>query len=250
MRRSSLVFVVVLAALAVTVPAAPADHGPRLRATLDDCHRGAMPADRVAQFTGAMPARAGTERMWMRFDLYRRRAGSDRWVRVRRAATFGRWEKSEPRRRGFVFHKRVDALPVPYHYRAVVRFRWYDADGERQASSTRRTRSCWQPDVRADLEPGAVTAALDVASGMARYAVTVRNAGRGDAGSSAVALTAGDGPPRLAEVPGLPRGGSATVEVLAPACLPGSVVHVLADADERVDERDEDDNDARAPCPL
>lgn len=233
---------------AAVVPAAHAAH-PRLGAVLDQCHAGAVPADRIVTFQGAMPALAGTHRMWMRFDLQRRRPGERRFVRMRNARTFGRWERSDARRRGFVFRKRADGLPVPYAYRAVVRFRWYDAGGRLQRRALRRTPSCRQPDLRPDVQPGALAATIDPATGLARYAVVVRNAGRGQTGAFSVGVATGDAL-ETAEVDALGAGETTTVSVLAPACAPASTVRVMVDVGDRVHERREDDGDVRRPCPL
>src|SRR4051794_23994111 len=55
-------------------PPPPAPVPPALSATLDVCQPNALPALRVASFTGSMPAIAGAERMQMRFELQRRRS--------------------------------------------------------------------------------------------------------------------------------------------------------------------------------
>lgn len=146
MHRCTPLFLVAVAAALPGAPPAAARERPPLAATLEECQTGASPSERIAVFTGSMPAVAGTERMAMRFDLQRRTSHRPRWRRVRRAPGFGAWERSLPNRAGFVFHKRVDGLRVPAAYRAVVRFRWYAADGAVQRRAQRRTRSCRQPD--------------------------------------------------------------------------------------------------------
>ena len=139
MRRSTLLAAVLLAVLA---PAAGAAHDDDLRLGVERsaCASGAFEEDRFAEFTATMPALAGTQRMAMRFSLYER--GDRGWVRLRRVPGFDRWERSERRRSGFVFTKRVEALEVGERYMARVRFRWYDSDGDVQRRATRRSRSC------------------------------------------------------------------------------------------------------------
>nr|MBA3328853.1 hypothetical protein [Solirubrobacterales bacterium] len=143
---------IALAAVLVAAVPASAQERPPLRAVLESCATGALPAERIATFMGSMPARAGSERMWMRFDLQRRRSARSDWRRVDDVPGFGTWERSLPRRAGFVFHKRVTGLRAPALYRSVVRFRWYAADGALKRSARRRTRTCRQPDPRPDLK--------------------------------------------------------------------------------------------------
>ncbi|MGH2941592.1 MAG: hypothetical protein ACRDLN_02290, partial [Solirubrobacteraceae bacterium] len=121
----------VLLVLAAMAPGARADKTPappKLGATLESCLTSALPVERVASFVASMPAYAPATRMRIRFDLERRRPGERYWRRVH-AAGFGVWERSDPRVAGFIVRKRVNGLPVPASYRAVVRFRWIAADG-------------------------------------------------------------------------------------------------------------------------
>ncbi|MDQ3851191.1 MAG: hypothetical protein M3296_11330 [Actinomycetota bacterium] len=240
MRRALLIAAGLVSALPAS---AAAQDRPALRAGLESCQTGLAAAERVATFVGSMPALAGTQRMWMRFDLERRRPGQRRWRRVRGAPGFGRWERSLPGRGGFVFHKRVEALHVPATFRAVVRFRWYAAGGVLQRATRLRTRSCAQPDLRPDLVPGTLTA-LPVAPGLARYALEVRNAGSTDAGGFTVRV--GDGSVQVAR---LGAGERRAVEVTAAACAPGTAVAVAVDPEGRVDEARERDDAVALPCP-
>ena len=237
----SFVAACLLTGAGVAVAQAPA---PPLRATLETCETSPLPAGRVASFVGSMPAISGATRMQMRFELLRRRPGEKLWRRVRGVEGFGVWESSLPDRAGFVFHKRVDGLRVPAHYRASVRFRWNRADGTVVRTERRRTPVCRQPDLRPDLVAGALRAVLDARPALAVYTVTVRNYGRSPAGPFAVRAAGG-----LAEVPGLAAGKQLDVGVVAPVCVAGLSVHAVADADRRIDESDEH-NGLRRTCPL
>lgn len=242
MRHALLI--ALLALLVAAVPAT-AQERPRLRAVLETCEIGALPAQRVATFMGSMPARAGADRMGMRFDLERRRSGGRIWRPVRGVPGFGTWERSLPRRAGFVFHKRVAGLRVSAVYRSVVRFRWYAADGTVTQRAQRRTRACRQLDLRPDLEPGSLTAVGGPAPGLARYSLVMTNTGRSEAGPFAVRVATG-----VAEVARLGAGERRTVAVLAPACAPGTLVAVAVDADQRIEEAEERGNSAALECPL
>src|SRR5690606_36748050 len=131
-----------------------ADERPRPRVALAACSTGATDDERFGVFTASMPALRGTVRTAMRFPLRERTPGS-RWTRVR-AAGFGRWERSDPGRAGFVYTKRVERMRRVADYRVVVRFRWEQADGTRRRR-VRRSPVCRQPDPRPDLELASVT---------------------------------------------------------------------------------------------
>ena len=217
---------------------------PPLAAGLETCTTSALPAQRVAGFVGSMPAMNGADRMQMRFELQRRRPDEKLWHRMRGVAGFGVWESAMPGRAGFVFHKRVDGLRVPAAYRAIVRFRWQRSDGLIVRHVRKRTPACSQPDLRPDLVPGALSAVLDARPALAVYTLVVRNAGRSPAGPFTVRVAGAS-----VEVAGLDAGAQADVAVIAPACLPGSAVRAVVDADQRIDEADER-NALRRRCPL
>ncbi len=246
MRRTLIIVAAVMAgALAAPTHAAAAAKAPQLGATLETCATSPLPVQRIAAFVGSMPARANAPRMQMRFELERRRAGERRWRRLK-AEGFGVWERADPNVAGFVFTKRVTGLPVPATYRALVRFRWLTASGATVKRAHARTRACRQPDLRPNLVPGALSAALDAQQpGMAFYALVVRNTGRSTAPPFSVSVGSG-----TAEVGVLPAGQERTVSVVAPACIPLVPVVVRVDADRRVEESQERGNGARRPCPL
>jgi len=248
MRRSLILVAAVLFALpAATAPvaaaAAPAEP-PKLGAVLETCTTSALPAARIAAFVGSMPARAHAPRMQMRFDLERRRPGEQHWRRLQ-AKGFGVWERARPKVAGLVFTRRVTGLPVPATYRALVRFRWLTADGTTVRRAHARTPACRQPDLRPNLVPGELAAALDAQPGLAVYTLVVRNTGRSAA--SPFSVTVGPG---SAEVAGLPAGEQRAVSIVAPACVPLLAIVVRVDADRRVEESEERGNGSRRQCPL
>jgi hypothetical protein len=250
MRRTPvLVLLAALAAALLTIAStASARHAerPPLRATLAACGTGASADERFAIFTGSMPARKGTRRMAMRFDLYERVDGRDRYARLA-APAFGRWERSEPGRAGFVYTKRVERLREAAAYRAVVRFRWYDADGTAQRTLTRTTPPCRQPDRRADLEVESIGVVSGERSGEARYLVTVANAGLSAAGAFDVGLVAG-GTEAVRSVAALAPGERTTIELAGPRCEGAETISATVDVRGAVDEADEGDNAYRKLC--
>jgi len=244
MRRSLLVLTLI--ALAASTPCAHAasTQAPPLAATVDACVTSPLPIERVGTFVGSMPAAPGAERMRIRFDLERRRPAERRWRHIR-APGFGTWENSDPNVAGFVFRKRVNGLPVPASYRALVRFRWVAADGSIVRRAAARTPACVQPDLRPNLVPGALTAILAAQPGLGIYTLVVHNAGRSTASASSVRIGSG-----VAEVAPLAAGEQRAVTVIALACRPGQAIIARVNADRRVEESSERANVTRRPCPL
>jgi hypothetical protein len=225
--------------------AAQTPQPPPLAAAVETCAASALPAQRVASFVGSMPALAGAAVMQMRFDLERRMRGEPRWRSLRGVPGFGTWERSDPGRAGFVFHKRVDSLPVPASYRVVVGFRWQDADGRLVRRAERRTAACAQPDMRPNLVPGPLRGVFDVRPGLAVYTLVVRNTGRSAAPPFGVRVGGGG-----VEVAGLAPQQERTVLVIAPICLAGTATPTVVDVDGRVDESSERENAGVRRCPL
>lgn len=241
-----LIISVLLFAGALAGPAraaAPATP-PKLAATLERCTTSPLPVERLASFVGSMPARGRAARMQMRFELERKRDGDRRWRRLK-AKGFGVWERANRNVAGFVFTKRVTALPVPAAYRALVHFRWLSPNGATVRRARKRTRACRQADLRPDLVPGALTAALDPQPGFAIYTLVVRNTGR--SGASPFSVSVGSG---SAEVGRLGPGEERAVPVVALGCVAFASIVVRVDADRRVEESQERGNGARRQCPL
>jgi hypothetical protein len=248
----SLVLAVVLVAVAPisALSASAGQAAPALRAETPTCRTGASPAERFAVFSGSMPARRGASRMAMRFDLQIREPG-DGAYRRRSAPSFGRWERSRPGRSGFIYSKRVDGLKAPAAYRAIVRFRWLNADGRAVATAKRTTPACDQPDPRPDLRLLALRATAGTSPGTTTYLLTVVNSGRGPAGAFEVAAGPDDeGPQARVTVGGMASREARVIEVVARTCAAGSRVRIRLDAGAAVAEAREDDNDVRRSCPV
>ena len=246
MRR--LAIIGLLLALAGTGAVALAQT-PSLRAHRAACESGPAPADRFAVFTGSMPSGEGVAAMAMRFDLYEREPGS----RFRRVAlpNWGVWERTSKRDvPGFIFTKRVEQLDAPAAFRAVVRFRWFDANGKLLRRARRTSKTCVQPDQRPDLQVRRVTLPRQ---GKARTAkVVVRNRGRGAAGPFDVEArrTGATAPaPAHARVDGLLAGEQTTVRLRLGRCPAGETVTVTVDGAGEVDEAREDDDVVTVTCP-
>jgi hypothetical protein len=249
MRPQLLTGVLFVVALVGAAPAR-ADKPVPLAAKVASCTTGADPTARAAAFTASMPAASQTKRMQLRFTLMQR-LGTSPKAPFKKVAVpgWGGWVTSDPGRQGFVFTKRIDALTAPADYRAVVAFRWLDANGHAQRTATRTTPICDQPDPRPDL----VLAGLDAApvgKTQAAYTVSVENEGHGDADPFAVTITVGgvvSGPITLGPVA---PGAQVTGSLAAPRCEPGSTVTVALDVADTVTESVEGDDVVQRPCPL
>jgi hypothetical protein len=238
-----------LVPLATPVTAPAEQSRPPLQARLVACTTGASANARRATFTASMPAIAGAVRMAIRFDLLQRGPGDAAFARVAVPA-WGRWERSDAGRTGFIYTKTVRALRAPGAYRATVRFRWYGADGGVVREVRRRTPICREPDPRPDLRAGALTTAPGLGAAAVTYLLTVRNAGRGAAGPFTVALATAGMPPSPVAVGGLAPGESRVVELAGPRCAPRSTVRFVLDAANAVAESDEADDVVDRACPV
>jgi CARDB protein len=244
MRRALLVLVVMFLVVAFARDDAGAQDVPvKLAATLAACETSADAAGRFAVFTASMPARAGTRRMSMRFDLQERRSDTSGFATIA-APKFGRWDRSKAGVAGFVYTKRVTKLAQGRWYRAVVHFRWHDARGRVQRSARRATPVCHQPDQRPNLELVSLGAAKP-----GRYLVTIVNTGMTAAPGSTVAVEPRPETDYQRDVPPLAPGERTTVAVEAEPCAKDSVVVVQLDRLKVVDESREDDNRVESDCP-
>ena len=251
MRRTPFV----LLAVALLAPApASAQERPKLAATLAACETGTEPEQRFAVFTGSMPARKGTHRMSMRFDLEEidlepsspssDQAAAAMPERVA-APKLSRWNRSKTGVAGFVYTKRVTKLAPGRWYRAVVRFRWHDRRGRLQRAAKRVTPFCHQPDQRPNLALEALSRPRPGA-----YLVTIVNAGKTASPESTVAVEPRPETEFQRTVPPLAPGERTSVVVEADPCQPSSTVVVQLDRHRVVDESREDDNRVELACPA
>ena len=194
------------------------------------------PDERAAEFEARMSRAAGAAKLKMRFLLEARRPGSLRYRRVA-APGFSRWTSSRAAR--YVFTRRVEGLEGPARYRAQVRFKWIDADGDVIARDRAWSRSCRQGDHRPNLKLHSLT------SLGRRYVAAVSNTGRSASGQFEMRLTV-DGQVTSVAVESLEPGVTRHVEIDAPRCITQATV--VADPLDLVDERLEGDNRRAITC--
>lgn len=248
MRRIALLLAAASAAFALpaTVAAAATPAAPTLGVRVTGCEAGLNPEQRAAEFTGSMPAVAGSSVLAMRFELQRRTEGA--W-KPESPPGFTRWERSAPDAAGFVYEKRVERLAAGSAYRVRVRFRWSAPDGTVLRRAARVSGACRPADLRPDLSIDGLTAD-PLPGGRARYVVQVRNGGLTAAlGLLRVGLTV-DGVARVAQtLSGLRADAVGSVAFEGPACRPGGSVLVRVDPQDELGEADEADNTLELSCP-
>jgi hypothetical protein len=226
-----------LVAAALTAAPAGAQTVPT-KAGLDACHTGAGPLDRYAIFSAQMGSLPQSTKMQVRF-------------RRVQAPGLGGWRSSAPGVDIFRYRKQVANLQAGAVYRALVRFRWLADSGKTLQSSSRKTKSCKQPDVRPDLVVGDITAERAAQSGRARYTVVVRNTGRSATPTSfGVSLSVGGAPQPAQTVQPLDAGDEQTLVFVGPACDAVEAVRAMVDSDLSIDESSESDNTRTVRCPL
>jgi hypothetical protein len=232
----------ILLALLALAPAAQARSAPRaLVTTCDRVHQAAV-------FEGRMDTVPHAVRMQMRFRLQVSTPDAPDWVRLS-VPGFSAWVTSDPDRTRYVYAKRVEALLAPAAYRVQLRFRWLDAAGLVLRTAQEISRPCRQPDPRPDLRVVGLSAWPGDSAASLRYAVSVRNTGRGDAAASAVTLALPDGTTLRGAVPPIAPGEREVVFLSGPACARGDSLRVTADADDAVDEVDERGDPVTLACP-
>lgn len=227
-RRRTLISTV-LAVAALAGPAAAGAQDKPLRVRLTACHHGTTAVDRYLQTTSRVRLVPRSVRVVLRYELLWRAAGTTHFSRYPAPAFERRFRKASEH----VYT--VGNLPVGAVYRLHVRARWFGPGSGIVRTDHHLTRGCRQPDTRPDL-----TVARFVRVGPKRFAAVIRNIGDAAAGSFYVGDRDGDAQGNLL-VSGLAPGQSTRISIAA--CHT-----VIVDSASRIDESDEANNSASAPC--
>ena len=223
------------AAIAVLAAPAPAEK-PRQGVYVAKCNK----LERSAAFVGRMRAIRGSEEMRMRFTLQERMLPA-RSFQPLSVPGLDVWHKSRPGVRRFAFRQRVRALAKAAIYKAVVAFRWYDADGNLMRETLERSRRCRQPGALPNLRIERIGRRQD-----GRYYVRVSNVGRDTASGAGVQLFVDGQNAGLIELPDILPYSIRGSLFAGPACE-GSVQAVV-DPAANLRESAEDDNALTVPC--
>lgn len=117
---------------------------PVATATLAQCITATEQAERSATFSGEMTMIAGAERMAMRIEFLERMPNETLYHSIE-APGLGMWRSSDPGVKTYKDLERITNLAAPAHYRALVRFRWLNADGHVVKHIELPTHRCVQP---------------------------------------------------------------------------------------------------------
>ena len=169
------------------------------------------------------------------------------------ASGLGVWNKAAASVTRYRFRKKVENLPAPAFYRAVVSYRWLTAAG----TGGLARRPCGRPRCATSPTRGPISASAAITalrpSARAWRTFTPRrgrtNDGASPTGPFQLEFAPGDG---SGPKPGAPlaAGGRRVVRFTAPRCTAGSTVKADVDPDNRVAERDESDNSLGVDCPT
>ncbi len=99
-----------------------------MSATLEQCVTSEVQAERAATFAGEMASIAGSTKMEMRIDVLER-APREMAFHMVSAPGLGVWRTAAPGVKSYRYLKEVTNLAAPAFYRAVVRYRWFNAQG-------------------------------------------------------------------------------------------------------------------------
>jgi hypothetical protein len=114
-------------------------------ATLEQCATATAPqTERAATFAGEMIAVPGTTRMQIRIDI-EERSFTEGNYRIVRAPELASWHSSNAGVKTFTHIQQVTNLSAPAFYRALVSFRWLDAQGHAIKTELLHTAGCEQP---------------------------------------------------------------------------------------------------------
>ncbi|HEX3318674.1 MAG TPA: hypothetical protein VHR88_11680 [Solirubrobacteraceae bacterium] len=133
-------FIAVVCAFVLAVPAQAAQAP--VTARLIRCHPHADQAKRFAIFEGEMHG-SQSVRMEIRFDLQEAQPGGT-FAPVE-APGLSIWNRAAQGVQEYRYRKRVENLPAPADYRALVRYRWRLAGGHVLRRSRALTPVCQQP---------------------------------------------------------------------------------------------------------
>ncbi|MCX6394776.1 MAG: hypothetical protein NTY57_08015 [Solirubrobacterales bacterium] len=244
-----------------------ATHGPAGAAgapatlTVTKCATSSVLANRRLEIQAHMLAVTGTVSMQIRPHLfYKPVVGAERELKV--AGSLGDWEPaiSVSATRNWIFNKKIDSLPSPAKYRMEVDYQWNGTGSKVVKRQTLRTVSCNQPDYRPNLTITGVTTSLILSGNRLRYAVTVRNNGKGTALAAQLRLMIlpaatpfyypVDSRGNRLSTGTIKAGESKVLTIDAPSCFAGSTALIEVDPGNLLAESNGDDNIWTGGCWL
>jgi CARDB len=226
------------AAVAVATPAV-GDTRPPANVKLGACSIDS----RSALFIARMRQVTGSDRMWLRFKLFEK---GDSGFRPLKAPGLGRWRKSKPGVGAFAYKQAVKGLEAGSLYRAVVDFRWLDADGNVVQTLRRHSPACRQFDVLPNLTSQPLAGKALRQEGVVRYRILVANEGIATATGIPVRLTVDGDVVDTVTIDELAPAERVVIGITGPKCTES--VRVDVDPDGVIVESSEGDNTDTLPC--
>jgi hypothetical protein len=229
-------------ALAAPVPAAHAD-APAASVRVLSCTPWQEGDGGSVTYAARMRAVRGTERMALRIALFEKFGDGE----FRRVAA-GAWHTSRAGVSAFNWEHHVDGLRQGGVYRAMVRYRWFGATGDRIRSERVRSAPCRQSGRLANLRVASIETRPGDVEGTAVYRVQIANRGAAEARRVGVLLRVdGEVVDEVELLEALAPNEVRTVTFNGPRCR--RHLRVVVDPKELIPESREQDN-VRAPTCL
>ncbi len=230
-----------IALCAVAAGAAGATASSQAQLRKFECRRALEPGQREVSVDAIMHPVPGTEKFALRFQLQSRPDHSGPFTQVR-AGDLGKWiSPTDPTTLGqrtgdvWVFSHPVIGLGAPASYRFRVTFRWTGAKGKVLATALLQTRTCFQPELRPDLEVQSVIAQpVPSKPDRSDYVAVVNNNGATGAGPFAVVFSSGGTAVATRTIARLPAHSSKTLTYRGPACSASQPFTVTVDPTHQV----------------
>ena len=252
-RTAALVGVLVAGTASAATVATDTTHA-RLRTF--KCVQALEPAQRELSIDAVMKPVTGTVKLALRFQLESRANRSGPFKLVR-GGDLGKWiSPTDPTTLGqrpgdvWVVSHPVVGLAAPAGYRFRVAFRWFGAAGKVLATTVERTKTCWQPELRPDLQVRSVTVQPVLGKpDRSQYIAVIGNGGMTGAGPFDVALSSATTTLATHTISWLKGHGSKTVSFFGPACGGLPPLTVTVDPNHQVtDDLNPANNSAAAVC--
>jgi hypothetical protein len=241
MRTRTVALLIVASAL--LAPASAGAKGPA-SVKVTQCRTGDDAVDRAVTYRARMRSVPGSARMRLRFVLLARSTGDS--PQQLGSENIGGWRKSDAGVTRFSYSQKVRGLDAGVAYRAVVKFRWYDANGKLIKRAKRRSRACKPSGELPNLELLSVKVSPGKTPGTARYSINIGNTGEGPAEFFVVSLFVNnDAEVDSRTIERMEAGETETIKFNGPACFK---LRAVVDRERSVPETIEDDNVLSARC--
>jgi hypothetical protein len=251
MKRIALTAFCTLSIAMIAAAAVSADP-PRSQLTKPVCVTALDPPARAMSITAVMRPLTGTTKLQIKFQLYSRTSNTRPFTRVR-GGDLNRWvSPSDPtlgKRSADVWTviKQVVDLKAPATYRLRAIFRWIGANNKVLGTTVRTSPSCYQPELRPDLQVKMISVAAVPGNSTANeYVAVIRNRGATAAGPFQVQFIDGS-VVKSHSVTGLAPHSTIHQHFLGPLCTSGPAT-VTADPVDAIDDYDRANNSLSVTC--